>query len=267
MTPDSANHPSESPLAEIPITPPARDPAWGIAELLLIALFMIIALLVFGLVGPPMALHLPVFRGLKVTDIASRPLFLIPAQAVIYLVVFLFTRMLITVRAQQDFWVAIKWNLLPVAQMVTFCFTGIILALTTQVIGHFLPVPKDLPMDKYFTTATDIYLMMAFGLLVAPVMEEIFFRGLVFPVAVRHVGLAIGSAITALLFALIHQGQLAHAWAPLALLFGVGLALTAIRAVTKSVAASWITHVSYNATLFALLIYATDGLKHLERMN
>ncbi len=150
--------------------------------------------------------------------------------------------------------------------MLTFAFAGVVLALVTQVIGHFLPIPKELPMDKYFVQPAYVYLMMAFGLLIAPLAEELFFRGLLFPVAVRYLGLSFGTVVTAFLFALIHQGQLAHAWAPLSLLFVVGFVLTAVRAATKSVAASWITHFCYNATLFALLIYATGGLKHLDRM-
>src|SRR5260221_13413259 len=121
--------------------------------------------------------------------------------------------------------------------MLTFAFAGVVLALVTQVIGHFLPIPKELPMDKFFVQPSYIYLMMAFGVLVAPLIEEVFFRGLIFPVAVRYLGLAFGTALTAGLFALIHQGQLAHAWAPLSLLYFVGFVLTSIRAATKSVAA------------------------------
>ena len=45
-------------------------------------------------------------------------------------------------------------------------------------------------MDKYFVEPAYIYLMMAFGILVAPLVEEIFFRGLFFPVALRYLGLS-----------------------------------------------------------------------------
>jgi membrane protease YdiL (CAAX protease family) len=230
-----------------------------------VASFTLGALLVCGYIGLSVAPHFPLFHGAKRNEIAANPLFLVPAQAVAYLLAFAFMRMLITLRAQLDFWPAIKWNVLPAADMLTFAFSGVVLALVTQVISHFLPIPKELPMDKYFAQPSFVYLMMAFGILVAPLMEELFFRGLVFPVAVRYLGISFGAVLTAALFALIHQGQLAHAWAPLSLLFFVGLVLTAIRATTKSVAASWITHMSYNTTLFVLLIYATSGLKHLDK--
>jgi membrane protease YdiL (CAAX protease family) len=50
-------------------------------------------------------------------------------------------------------------------------------------------------------------------------------------------------------------------------IFIVGLALTIARAVTKSVAASLIMHMAYNATLSVLLFIGTDGFRHLERLN
>ena len=56
------------------------------------------------------------------------------------------------------------------------------------------------------------------------------------------------------------------AWAPLLVIFGVGLVLTTVRARTNSLAASWIVHFSYNATLFAVLFYLTNGFQHLERL-
>lgn len=263
----SENSPNENAPAEIPAAHLRRDPPWGVTDILIILLFAGAEFFIFALIAPPIARHLPAFRGFSNVEITLKPLFLIPVQSVIYLGAFLFTRMLITLRAQEDFWEAVRWNVLPPGDMVTFSFAGVVLALLTQLIGHFLPMPKDLPMDKYFTQPSDIYLMMAFGLLVAPLMEELLFRGLIFPVAVRYAGFVLGSGLTAFLFALIHQGQLAQAWAPLFLLFFVGLVLTLIRGMTKSVAAGWITHFSYNATLFAILIYATSGLKHLERLS
>jgi membrane protease YdiL (CAAX protease family) len=252
--------------AELPITRLRREPAWGIIDLLIVLLFVGASFYLCGIIGLAIAAKLPALHNLTRQQLAETPLVLVPIQALSYLLAFIFVRMFITLRAEEDFWAAIKWNFLPATEMLTFAFAGVVLALVTQVIGHFLPIPKELPMDKYFVQPAYVYLMMAFGLLIAPLAEELFFRGLLFPVAVRYLGLSFGTAVTAFLFALIHQAQLAHAWAPLSLLFIVGFVLTAIRAATRSVAASWVTHFSYNATLFALLIYATGGLKHLDRM-
>jgi hypothetical protein len=45
----------------------------------------------------------------------------------------------------------------------------------------------------------------------------------------------------------------------------VGVVLTAVRAITKSVASSFIAHVGYNATLMVLTAVATDGFRHMDK--
>jgi membrane protease YdiL (CAAX protease family) len=49
--------------------------------------------------------------------------------------------------------------------------------------------------------------------------------------------------------------------------FLVGLTLTITRALTKSVAASLLIHIAYNATLSVLIFIVSDGFRHLEKLN
>jgi membrane protease YdiL (CAAX protease family) len=257
----------ESPISELPLpTPPRREPAWNVGDLLLILVVAFFSLIAAGAVGIAATHAIPQLQGFSKEQIATNPLFFIPVQLVAYLITFIFTRMLITVRAQQDFWSAVKWNFPAASDAFTYVFAGVVMAFVAQIAGHFLPIPKSLPMDRYFREPAFAYLLMAFGVLVAPLVEELLFRGLIFPLAARTLGVIGGTVLTALLFSLVHQSQLAQAWAPLLVIFGVGLVLTTIRARTNSLAASWIVHFSYNATLFAVLFYLTSGFKHLERL-
>ena len=50
-------------------------------------------------------------------------------------------------------------------------------------------------------------------------------------------------------------------------IFLVGLALTIVRAWKNSVAASLLMHIAYNSTISILMFVATDGFRHLERLN
>jgi membrane protease YdiL (CAAX protease family) len=45
----------------------------------------------------------------------------------------------------------------------------------------------------------------------------------------------------------------------------VGVVLTVVRAATKSVAASFVVHAGYNATLMLLAAVATDGFRHMDK--
>jgi hypothetical protein len=50
-------------------------------------------------------------------------------------------------------------------------------------------------------------------------------------------------------------------------IFLVGLILTVVRAKTNSVAASVLIHMAYNGTITVAMFAATDGFRHLEKLN
>src|SRR4029078_10675370 len=100
-----------------------------------------------------------------------------------------------------------------------------------------------------------------------PLAEELFFRGFLYPALARKTGELVSILLTALAFMLIHGPQLAQAWAPLLLLFVVSLVLTIVRARMKSVSASFLIHMGYNGTLFALLYLGTEGFRNLQKMR
>jgi uncharacterized protein len=257
---------SSDAIPEIQLPPPEpRDPAWGYRELLLILLAFFLSLLVCAGIGIVIARFLPAFQGMDTQQISLNPLFFVPAQFCAYLLTFIITRMLITVRAQQDFWKALRWEMPAFEVRVVLAFSGVLLAMAVQFAGSLLPMPKGLPIQQYFREPQFAYIMAAFGLLIAPLIEEVFFRGLLFPVVARTAGITAAIVVTSALFSLLHQSQLAGAWAPLLLIFFVGMVITLVRARTNSVAASWIVHLFYNGTLFGTLFYATQGFKNMGK--
>jgi membrane protease YdiL (CAAX protease family) len=150
---------------------------------------------------------------------------------------------------------------------VGYAVLGAIVAISGQMLSALLPIPKSLPIDQFFRSRSDAYLMAAFGVTVAPFVEEMFFRGFLYPVLARRVGMFLGVVLTAAPFALVHASQLGEAWGPVLVLFIVGLVLTGVRAATKSVAASMLVHIGYNLTLFTMLFFASDHFRHLERIS
>jgi membrane protease YdiL (CAAX protease family) len=109
--------------------------------------------------------------------------------------------------------------------------------------------------------------MAAFGVTLAPLLEELFFRGLLYPLLRRAFGLTMAVIVTAAGFAAIHGTQLGYAWAPILSIFLVGVVFTAARARTNSVAVSFLMHCGYNFALFTLLWLASDHYRHLEKVT
>jgi membrane protease YdiL (CAAX protease family) len=83
----------------------------------------------------------------------------------------------------------------------------------------------------------------------------------------RRLGVVWGVLLTALPFGLMHAFQYGNAWSAVLVIFIVGIVLTIVRAVTKSVGASFLVHVGYNGTLMVLVGVATDGFRHMEKAS
>jgi len=160
---------------------------------------------------------------------------------------------------------ALRWNWPP--HWTTYLFAGIGLELCLLPFAVLLPMPKHLPLDEFFKTARDAYILSAFGILFAPLFEELFFRGFLYPVLARRFGMRVSIVLTAVAFAAIHASQLRYNWAPVLVIFLVGLALTTVRALKKSVACTVLMHMAYNASIFVVAFIGTGGFRHMERLN
>ena len=240
------------------------DPPWTGWDVLRMVVVAVLAVFFFSVVALEIARQIA--PSTKPADFARNPLVIVPAQAAAYLVLLVFMYALVSHAYGRAFWNGVHWRF-PGARSGLFLAGGVALAVVIELSSNFLPIPKQLPIDEFFRNQASAWLMAGFGTLLAPLVEELFFRGFLYPVLRRRVGVLFGSVITALLFALIHESQLAHAWAPLLMLFCVGMTLTLTREFTDSVAASTLVHSAYNATLFAMVWVATDHFRHLEKIS
>ncbi len=243
--------------------PLPRDPAWGYAEIALVIVTFVLALMLCALAGLTLAKSL--FPEITSARVATNPLFFVPVQFAAYLLTYVGVRILVVAKSGEPFWQAVRWRMPAAGPTLGCAGLGVLLAVLVQLLSTVLPFPRSLPMHEFFREVHFAYMMAAFGVLIAPLAEELFFRGLVFPVLSRTLGQVAAIVVTGATFSLMHRTQLAWAWAPLLVLFGVGSALTVIRARMNSVAASWIVHVAYNTTLFASIYYFSDGFRNMAR--
>ncbi|HEY6254147.1 MAG TPA: CPBP family intramembrane glutamic endopeptidase [Candidatus Angelobacter sp.] len=236
--------------------------------MLAIFAFAFFALVVIGGLALGVAHSLPSFRNIKLIDLAQTPIVLVPAQAVAYVLVVAFMVQIVRLRHGNGFLRAISWNWPSTEKILLAIGGGAGLALSSEIFFNLTSrwVPKSLPIDKFFRDTTSTYLLALFGITFAPLVEELFFRGFLYPALARRIGMGASVVLTAASFAVLHQGQLAHAWIPLTWLFLVGTVLTVVRARTRSVALCVVIHVGYNATLFTLVFIGTQGFHHLDKV-
>jgi uncharacterized protein len=264
LTPDSL--PELSPLGHIPEPtppPPTENPPWTGWHVTAIAVLTVVSI-GFFLTILTYATHRFVDPNTPIIDIAKRPLLTVVAQTLAYLAI-LALMVAIARQSGSSFSASIRWIWPP--NPFLFLASGVALAIGLQGVAHFVPMPKELPIDRFFQTPAEAWVLSLFGITFAPLIEELFFRGFLYPVLARRMGTVFAIVLTALGFGLIHAPQLGRAWGPVLVVFLVGLALTITRAVTKSVCPGLLMHAAYNFTLTSLLYVASGGFHHLDRLT
>ncbi len=255
-------------MEEVSPPPPRRAvfPPWSAWDVVAVMGFTVAAIVLFSIVALVIAHIVTSERRVSVGDLATNPIVVIGSQLAAYPVVILFMMALVGGKSNEGFWRTIRWNW-PGTATLSFFLLGILFAVAAEFASRWLPIPKTLPVDRFFSDASGAYLMFAFGVTLAPLVEELFFRGLLYPILRRSWGVALAVMATGGAFACIHGMQLGWAWAPVLAIFVVGVALTLVRERTNSVAASFLMHCGYNATLFALLWFGSDHFRHLEKLS
>jgi uncharacterized protein len=246
--------------------PPApkagENPVWSgwdvlqITGLTLLTLFVVQFLVVVGA-------HRFAYPLESWFEVAQKPVLALFSQLLTYAAVAFYMILLVEGKYHTRFWQAIRWNWPGIAGMSLVALGVLMLGL--DFLGRFLPMPKDTPFDQFFARPSDAYLTVVFAVSLGPLMEELFFRGFLYPVVARRLGAVWGILLTALPFGLIHAAQYGYAWGAVLIIFLVGVVLTTVRAMTKSVASSFLAHVGYNGTLMVMAALATDGFRHMDK--
>lgn len=228
--------------------PQSRRPAWSlILDLGVFAIFFLVTVLAFSLATLKLVPDLQNSVGTAVV-----------IQGLMNAVIVAFIVFLVTIVHHRSFKETIRWNSdQPFNTGWLVCF-GVGLALTVTVMSKFFPETSQTPIEKLLSSAKSLYLFALFGILVAPICEEIIFRGFLFNVFEELTSAKAAIPATAGLFAMLHAFQLYGNWGAVFLIFAVGCVLAGIRQRSGSLIPGLIVHTAYNSTLFGM--YAIGSL-------
>jgi membrane protease YdiL (CAAX protease family) len=275
--------PARQNLPDIPLPPPEphfraeisddlRVP-WGWLE---VALFVILGVIGSVVVTWGTAQVAVRFFGANSNDVfgatmsTAKSVVVLISQAILDALAILYLYLMLLARTDAPFWPSIGWrDMFPPGagkireSALQFLAGGAMLALVVSFAGGFLNSKETLPIEELLQARVSILLFGILGVLVAPLVEETIFRGFLYPVIARRLGVAAGIAITGTLFGLMHAAQLWGGWGQIALLILVGVVLTWVRARTGTVAASYFVHLGYNGLqLVGYLVYVVSGMHH-----
>jgi membrane protease YdiL (CAAX protease family) len=277
----SAIHFEGEARAEVLSTPPSFDPnlpedlrvPWGWTDLLLFVLIgvcgLILLTLVFligaGLFGGP-------FNQIQHSETA-RNFVGVVVQAVLDLALLGFLAAQMRLRFHLPFWRTLGWRPLETgktpraAVYIGLVFGGIFLAAFITLASMVFPPKGELPIQQILQDRNTLILFSLLAVFVAPLFEEILFRGYLYPLVARSFGVSAGVIVTGIIFGLLHASQLRGGEWQIALIVCVGIVFTLARAVSRTVVASYILHVSYNSIQVAALLWGTHGLSHMPSLH
>ena len=249
--------------------PPDLRVSWGWTDFLWFLLFAVISSMVLTALVEVAAItffHSPAPRTHSSDSLS--PAVVVIGQGLWSAAALIYLYAMVRMRTADPFWRSIGWRGLRgpsesrTGVALLFLSGGAVMAVAVSVLGRLSGENGQLPIEKLFDSRMSVELLMALGILVAPLVEETIFRGFLYPLLARQFGVPVGIVITGLVFGLMHAAQLWGGWSQIALLVGVGITLTWVRARTGTVLASFLMHLGYNGLLFAAFVAATGGLRH-----
>lgn len=255
----------------ITVGPPLRDPnrpAWGLLEVVLASVGFFFATLVAAALGYAIAHQVPGLRNLGFEKLLTDARVAVPVQTGAYVALIGLMVALVSLRSHEPFLKEISWNAPNRKRVWAAVLVGLALV-GVATLGETLFarwMPKSVPIENYFRDTTSAYLLAFFGIFIAPPIEELYFRGFLYPAIARWTGIWPAVVITSSTFALLHGSQLAFAWVPVSIIFIVGTALNIVRVKTNSVATGVVAHMIYNFILMLGTFIGTHGFRKFDNV-
>ena len=242
--------------------PPVENPVWSGWDVLLIAGLTFVTMLVLQTLVIVGALWL-VYPHSNLGLVQQKPIVLLVSQFPLYIALAAYMFLLVEGKYHVPFWQALRWNWPQSWWKLLGLGAGMLVIL--GLLENLLPMPKDTPFEHFFDRPRDAYLLAILAVSIGPLMEELFFRGFLYAVAARRWGIGWGIFLAALPFALLHLQQYGYAWGAVLVIFVVGVVCGIVRAMTRSVGASFLVHVGYNGMQMLIAVVATQGFRHMPK--
>jgi membrane protease YdiL (CAAX protease family) len=220
--------------------------------------------------------------------LTTRAPYAVTVQLAWFGLMMLFLWVTLGVLRDAPFWRTIGWRPLPTSESGAdragaawrYVLTGCVLSLLVMIGGLRFQPREKVPIQELLKDRTGAILVMGLAVLVAPLVEEVLFRGYLYPflagkfsrlaeifgsapAGAQRFGVGAGILVTGVFFGMLHGMQLGWTWGLVTMLILVGVVLTYIRARSGTVVASYLLHLGYNATIAILTVALTRGLRSL----
>jgi membrane protease YdiL (CAAX protease family) len=266
----AAATPFESLLLPQEATAPDPDrPRWGPLTGISVWLVSVIAIIVIPIIAVVVWYLIESARGAPLPNLADKDQMLEYLKSPNLLLVQVLSTIVahaitigicwavVTKLGKQQFWGSLGWSWAGHSVWYWLIFSACVivaLLIATQLLSRFLPQSEENSFTELLRSSRSVRIAIAvLATFTAPLVEETVYRGILFSSLRRNLGSIATVLVVTIMFAGVHVLQYLGAWVSIAGLTLLSLALTLIRARTKSILPCVMIHTLNNA-FFSMLI-------------
>jgi membrane protease YdiL (CAAX protease family) len=225
---------------------PVRVPFWGYLDLAMVIGLLVASVAVILMV---VGAFLFVYPSLKDNQ---GPL-LLPTQFALYAFLYLSFRLVFGLKYGKPVFASLGWRPSKF-NLAIAAVGGVLLAFLVSALAYLLHTPQvPSPVESLMGSPALLAVFGVMAITVAPLFEELLFRGFIQPLLSRTFGVVAGILITAIIFGALHAPEYSLAWQYAVAVSIVGAVLGWVRTASNSIIPSTVMHGSYNAVFVIAL--------------
>jgi|SRR5579875_2571104 len=228
-------------------TPVEREPFWGYTDLALIIGLLVASIVLMLIVVGFISAYKPSLRN------DPTPLIL-PTQFALYGLIYVCFAVVFGMRYGRPVFSSLGWRRSKF-NLAIAAIGGVLLALAVAGIAALLHTPKvDSPIDRLTKDPVSLAIFAVMAVSIAPLFEELLFRGFLQPLLSRTFGVIAGVLLTSVLFGALHGPEYSWAWQYVVAVSLAGAVFGWVRASSNSIIPSTVMHGCYNGLFVAALV-------------
>lgn len=175
----------------------------------------------------------------------------LPAHALTFVAAWL----VVTLRGHRPFWSSIGWSYSPKFGFWTATGVAVVLYFVGTILVKLIggePTDIDILVNSGLAVRLLLSVLASTS---GPFVEEIIYRGILYPALQKRLGMAWAVALVSFLFSLVHLYQYRSNGGVIAAIVILSVSLTLVRAFTGRLLPCFIIHMTFNGIVSILIIF------------